>query len=259
MKDKGVRFGLADLWPALIFGLLGAAIAGAGVNFDWFIGFNRHSRGAPEWVWLYLSLLGDTVVAVAATLLFVRRWRELWVLLLIGVLATGVTHTLKPLFAFERPFAVLAEGSFQLLGSKPHTLSFPSGHAMTAFALCGFLILRGGPVWRWFALPAAVLIALSRLAVGAHWPLDIAVGASLGWLCAWAGTRLSERWSWRDRPRSIDGAIALMGASYLWLLVRPSLGMADDRLIEGGLAALSLALLAWPWLRLKLGAGGARS
>jgi undecaprenyl-diphosphatase len=61
-----------------------------------------------------------------------------------------------------------------------HGLSFPSGHAMVIFAIATLvgLYLKG----RWKALPwaLAAAVCLSRLYLGAHFPLDVLAGAGLG-------------------------------------------------------------------------------
>jgi undecaprenyl-diphosphatase len=61
-----------------------------------------------------------------------------------------------------------------------HTPSFPSGHAATSFACAGALAPY---VTRRIAVALYVLAGLiswSRVYVGAHYPLDILVGAALG-------------------------------------------------------------------------------
>jgi undecaprenyl-diphosphatase len=63
--------------------------------------------------------------------------------------------------------------------------SFPSGHATTAFAAAVLLSLRyprGAAVF--FGL--AVLVGLSRVVLGSHFPSDVVAGAALGSLVALA-------------------------------------------------------------------------
>lgn len=43
------------------------------------------------------------------------------------------------------------------------------------------------------ALVAATFVAVSRCVVGAHWPVDVAMGAALGWLGAWCAVLLTRK------------------------------------------------------------------
>jgi len=50
----------------------------------------------------------------------------------------------------------------------------------------------------WFALAFAflfaVLVGVSRIAVGAHWPFDVLAGACVGWLAGLNGAYIAHRW-----------------------------------------------------------------
>jgi membrane-associated phospholipid phosphatase len=46
-------------------------------------------------------------------------------------------------------------------------------------------------------LALAVLVSLSRVMVGVHWPLDLLGGMLGGWLAAWCGLALYARYGWR--------------------------------------------------------------
>jgi undecaprenyl-diphosphatase len=70
--------------------------------------------------------------------------------------------------------------------------SFPSNHTAIAFAAAAALLVahrRLGLV----ALPLAVLMGLSRVWIGAHYPHDVLAGAVLGTLVGWALTALAAR------------------------------------------------------------------
>ena len=71
--------------------------------------------------------------------------------------------------------------------------SFPSGHTCAAFA-AGMVWLRTLPRrgGRIAAAVLAVLMGLSRLYVGVHFPTDVAAGAVIGALCAWAAWRACQ-------------------------------------------------------------------
>lgn len=62
--------------------------------------------------------------------------------------------------------------------------SMPSGHAMTAFALAGAISAHPqAPRWVKVVAPAAAgVIAFARVGARRHYPSDVALGSTLGWL-----------------------------------------------------------------------------
>lgn len=62
--------------------------------------------------------------------------------------------------------------------------SFPSGHAMTSFAVASAIASHPKtPRWARIALPAlAAGVSVARVGARRHYPSDVAVGAALGWL-----------------------------------------------------------------------------
>ena len=67
--------------------------------------------------------------------------------------------------------------------------SFPSGHTMHAVASYG-RPWRIFPALSWTLVPAAGLIALSRVVLGLHYPTDVLAGAAIGALLAASGLAL---------------------------------------------------------------------
>ena len=74
------------------------------------------------------------------------------------------------------------------LGAAVSSSSFPSGHAATSFA-CATVLASFAPRLRAAFFALAVLIALSRLYNGDHYPLDVAAGSLLGALVGLAVPR----------------------------------------------------------------------
>lgn len=96
-------------------------------------------------------------------------------------LALAFTALLGEIRSSERPFVVLP--STHLLIKHAADNSFPSSHTAVAFAVaCGLLLWnrRLGLA----ALVLAALIGFSRVYVGVHWPIDVALGAGVGVVAA---------------------------------------------------------------------------
>ena len=91
------------------------------------------------------------------------------------------SHLIKPWVQRIRPCNVLPD--VHLLVSCTKSFSFPSTHASNLFASAFFI----SSFYKKFApvlYSMAVLVALSRVYVGVHYPLDIIGGAFLGIFCA---------------------------------------------------------------------------
>jgi undecaprenyl-diphosphatase len=127
-------------------------------------------------------------------------WSDMWrrripVAFAAAAVATGVAslvvHVLKLAFDRERP--PVADPDVGSLVAIPGNPSFPSGHSATAFAAATAVAILC-PRMRPWALAIAAAVALSRVYLRVHFPLDVlvggAVGAGLGALCAFAVLRL---------------------------------------------------------------------
>ena len=107
-------------------------------------------------------------------------WRRPWLPARVGatvLVAEGVQSVLKLWFERDRP--PLDDPEPPPLVELPSTYSFPSGHAVVAFA-CATVISFAVPRLRWPLFALAALVAFSRVYVGVHYPGDIAAGAVIG-------------------------------------------------------------------------------
>lgn len=191
----------------LLAALSAALLAWPQANRLLFLFLHPLLQHLPAPLWRLISVFGDwpTVLALMLALCW-REPRRLPALIVGGAAAIALAALLKAGFAVPRPPLVLPRGSVDLLDRLPGNGSFPSGHAMAAAALATFA-WRGAGWGRAAAwLPLVGLVMLSRIAIGVHWPLDLAVGALLGW-----GTmRLALRFAWpggwlRDTARTAAG------------------------------------------------------
>jgi undecaprenyl-diphosphatase len=155
------------------------------------------SNGAP---WLDTAALEVTalgarvvvymVVLVSSAFLWHTRHHYSAALLWVAVLGSGLINTVLKL-TFNRPRPDVFPWRTQHVGLA----SFPSGHAMTSIVVYGtlaFLISRLAPTpllkrLTWFlAVLVIVLVGLSRLYLGVHYPSDVLAGFGIG--AAWAVT-----------------------------------------------------------------------
>lgn len=222
MNDQGLHarnpiFDASILGLCLIFAL---GLIVIGQSGDWYAGFipaQAASQVLPPWLWESLTTLGDGRVQLALMLPFCLRYpRVFWALVVGALLAGAMSRGLKIWFDLPRPAAVIDASQITIIGARLTAHSFPSGHTVSAFSfVVAWLALLG-----WRALPIvaiAALAAFSRIAVGAHWPVDVLAGGLVGLIGGWAGLRLTRsfRWGLGIRAHWILIAIAVIGVATL--------------------------------------------
>ncbi len=127
------------------------------------------------------------LTALVATALWLRRRRRLVALLIVSCLgATLLSGGMKRFFERDRPAA-----AYQLMPVS--SMSFPSGHSTLSAAvylLLGLMLATASPDYRskiFFIAAGALLpllVGLTRVYLGAHFPTDVAAGWCVG--AAWA-------------------------------------------------------------------------
>ena len=156
----------------------------------------------------FYTVLGNAgllFLAAAVLLLCFRKTRRSGVVALLAI-AIGFVCTnliLKDLVARPRPWLEVAGLTHLVTENDPN--SFPSGHTCAAFAFA--LGVRWAAPRRWIgrtALVMAVLMGLSRLYVGVHYPSDVLAGALVGALAglaaAWIVKGIAARLRRRREP-----------------------------------------------------------
>ena len=131
---------------------------------------------------VFITQLGDSSIhlylgLVVVGLLLLNKHRPQAQFVVITLLGTAALNTvLKHTVSRERP---------DILLEPFRSYSYPSAHSSAAFAFClalGVLagaqkVLRIQLAWLLLAALPAVMIASSRLYLGAHWPSDVLAGA----------------------------------------------------------------------------------
>ncbi|RME93244.1 MAG: phosphatase PAP2 family protein [Candidatus Hydrogenedentota bacterium] len=151
---------------------------------EFFLFLNKNVPVFLQSFFLLLTSLADAFFAILILILYRRRrpGKLFPTLIALGVSALLV-QLLKSYFHTPRPAAAIDE-EFNILGMALYTRSFPSGHSATAMVLARFLADKQEGLTRFFYLAMGVLMAISRVVVGAHFPLDILVGGLIGYFIA---------------------------------------------------------------------------
>ncbi|KYD06662.1 undecaprenyl-diphosphatase [Heyndrickxia sporothermodurans] len=115
---------------------------------------------------------------------FTRRQRNR-MMVIQAVIATVIAEVLGKiagkLYSHHQPFAELPH--VNKLVEHAIDNSFPSDHSIIFFSICfSFFLVRKKEWWLWIVL--AILVAISRVMVGVHYPVDVATGALLGIISA---------------------------------------------------------------------------
>jgi undecaprenyl-diphosphatase len=132
----------------------------------------------PMWVVQLSGVIGALPLAAAGAAVL-RRLRLAVALAAATVLKPLLEAAAKTFVQRARPAETLHDVILRG-NSAAHGLSFPSGHAMVIFTIATL----ASPYFKgwWKALPwaLAAAVCLSRVYLGAHFPLDVAAGAGLG-------------------------------------------------------------------------------
>ena len=229
----------------LLFGVVGGCllallllIAARGNNQELFVALNLAATRLPSWFWAHWSLLADGTVAIAVLSLFVFKYPNFAGLGLWGGVGLGAfTQIIKRTTDIQRPAAVLPHDDFQIIGDPLVANAFPSGHSVTALLFTACLIFYFRPkFWLSFLiLVAGLMAAFARIAVGAHWPLDVLAGAILGWT---GGYLLMTLYAHQGLARWVRIASLI-----IILLAIPSLFFANTHQPQAGITTTLLAVL----------------
>lgn len=159
--------------------------------------FRAVNRLADRTTWAHGAVIGYAKYGIAlfAVLLLVGWWgarahgnldqmaRLLWAGAA-ALVAVGLNQLVGS--AVDRARPTTAMPTMHLLISRTGDFSFPSDHAVVAGAVAAGLVLahrRLGTV----AVALALLMAVARVYVGAHYPGDVLAGLALGGLVAVVG------------------------------------------------------------------------
>ncbi len=177
------------------------------IYFDDLLLWKLHALHSPglDRFFVLLSKLGYEWFLIPADVLIVgllawrKRWREASFVAICFAGSALLNLGSKRFFQRDRP-------SLWESIAPESTFSFPSGHAMGSMTLAVTLVLLSWNTrWRWpvalSALTFAVLVSVSRMYLGVHYPSDILAGwcAALVWVVGCFLVMFRRRHPWRHR------------------------------------------------------------
>ena len=154
-----------------------------------------------------MTALGSTLVLTLVSLmsvvyLFIQQNKRLACLIVIAI-SSGMLCSYLLKYGFARPRPELVPH-----GSYVYTSSFPSGHSMLSalvyFTLAGLFARLQQSVkvkiyWYLSAMFLVLMVGISRLYLGVHWPSDVLAGWSAGVLWALLWLHIAKRLQQRGR------------------------------------------------------------
>jgi membrane-associated phospholipid phosphatase len=169
-----------------------------------------------------LTQFGDALIFLSLLSVFIVYAPVMWESLISASLISSLaSNVLKNLFSIPRPAAMFDANTFVIIGQKlPGHNSLPSGHSITIFTTLTILLFAFMPqkfpkrlLWVLFIVSAGLMLAFTRVGVGAHYPLDVLAGSTVGYLSGLAGIFFSRKfkvWAWLGNKRYYPVLILLL-------------------------------------------------
>lgn len=168
--------GLTSIKMELLFDNLG--------NFDHnlFFYLNDFAKQNEFWTQVihWFADYGIVLIIIGLIYLIVRgRINTLFAAVLACIFSAFISFILYLLWQRPRPFVTYAASVVQLAGHTTAS-SFPSAHTYLSFAIATTVILCGHKKLGVLMLIVALLIGISRIAAGLHYPSDVLGGVAIG-------------------------------------------------------------------------------
>ena len=205
-----------------------------GLTVIWSIGLDRPSGGL-------FTCMGDGFFLFPLGMLLVwknpARQQSLVITIVLAALALNIS---KHVIDATRPLGILGEALGYGSRARCQKPEHASGHTGTTVVLTGLALLFSGKRVATAAIVLAALTGLSRIAVGAHWPVDVVAGAWIGLVCSALGAMISARFNAGIAIRSFYIFLGFIPAFLLPVYNNGFQGIALVRYSQHLLAALSL-------------------
>lgn len=169
---------------------------------------------AADWLMIAVTNSGYSVVAVLLGFAAMRLYgslnkKNVIIFTAALLLGGGAVHLIKQNLPLDRPLAYFAEKTPPMDGQvhapfdRARHRTFPSGHSQTAFTVAMIIVLMfKRHIALWFLW--ATLVALSRVYLGIHFPVDVLAGSLIGGVTAFIVFR-SQRFFFTAKDQIASG------------------------------------------------------
>ncbi len=203
-------------------------------------------------LWMTITNSADGIFVGCLLLIALHKHQQLMTYaMLCGVALHYTIKFAKNAFAVLRPEHAALD-QLVTLGPKLalDNYAMPSGHVASA-TMAMMFILQAHKLKRWMFLLLIiypVLTALSRIAVGAHWPADTFAGAAIGILLGLVFVELANREKVKQNSKTIQYITLTLYIPFIVLAISQIKSIHDvTSLIHQGMMVLIgvLALVVW--------------
>ena len=167
-----------------------------------------------------LTLFGDALILLSLIYVLFPFTPKIWEALIPSSLFSLLFSQIpKMILAVPRPAASLKQ-EFYIIGEKltGHN-SCPSGHSITIISIISVLFIGFYPkefrtkiFYTSTLMMVGISVAITRIGVGAHYPLDVFLGCILGYVCSILGILFPQKFSlfrWISNPKFLPLFIVL--------------------------------------------------
>lgn len=182
------------------------------IQSDCFFYINHHLGQYPIFEY-NLTQLGDASIILSLLTIFILYAPKLWESLLSASLVSLLfSSILKNIFLIPRPAQIYDNSTFIIVGKKAVGFaSLPSGHSITVFTTLTILLFAFMPgklinrvLWILALVSIGLIIVFTRVALGAHHPLDVIIGSIIGYISGLIGIFISRKykiWNWVNNKK----------------------------------------------------------
>lgn len=213
----------------------------------WFQELFSWGYGFFDVFWSFITFFGEEMFMII--LLPILYWivdkKAAIIIATSSIVNMAINGAIKDIAQIERPFMdpdngvrfVSVDNLFVSTEGLRGTYSFPSGHSQlsAAIAFSSAFYVKNKKFWI-FASIMAVLVALSRVYLGVHWPLDVLVGCLLGLVFAYLSYKLFTKFY--DKKLFIYIALSVLGFVLLFFASKEDTFKAMGAIIGFGTGAI---------------------